>query len=139
MLFVLGDWRLRTDPAENARDKVPYLCICQSCRNFRAAVETLPGETREIFRRLGLDIRCPTEALVSGPLGPDGGCDYRVWYDFPGELLQMSADKAPYPAAPGLRVAFCPGEERRMAPMAGEVHMDAFLHLPFVLDEPWED
>ena len=41
MLFVLGDWRLRTDPAENARGKVPYLCGCQSCRNFLAAVETL--------------------------------------------------------------------------------------------------
>ena len=46
---------------------------------------------------------------------------------------------SPYPAAPGLRVAFCPGEERRMAPLAGEVHMDAFLRLPFVLDEAWED
>ena len=139
MLFVLGDWRLRTDPAENARDKVPYLRGCQSCRNFLAAVETLPGETRDFFRRLGLDIRCPTEALVSGPLGPDGCCDYRVWYDFSGELLRAPGDKAPYPAAPGLRVAFCPGEERRMAPLAGEVHMDAFLRLPFVLDEARED
>lgn len=26
-----------------------------------------------------------------------------------------------------------------MAPLAGEVHMDAFLRLPFVLDEAWED
>ena len=109
MLFVLGDWRFRTDPAENARGTVPYLCTC------------------------------PTEALVSGPLGPDGCCDYRVWYNFSGELLRAPGDKAPYPAAPGLRVAFCPGEERRMAPLAGEVHMDAFLRLPFVLDEPWED
>ena len=139
MLFVLGDWRFRTDPAENARGNVPYLCGCQSCRNFLAAVETLPGETHAFFRRLGLDIRCPTEALVSAPPGPDGRCDYRVWYDFPGELLQTPGDMAPYPAAPGLRVAFCPGEERRMAPLAGEVHMDAFLRLPFVLDEPWED
>ena len=70
MLFVLGDWRFRTDPAENARGNVPYLCTCQSCRNFLAAVKTLPGETRDFFRRLGLDIRCPTEALVSGPLAP---------------------------------------------------------------------
>lgn len=139
MEIALGEWRLRTDPAENARDKVPYLRGCQSCRNFLAAVETLPGETHAFFRRLGLDIRCPTEALVSGPLGPDGCCDYRVWYNFSGELLRAPGDKAPYPAAPGLRVAFCPGEERRMAPLAGEVHMDAFLRLPFVLDEPWED
>lgn len=139
MLFVLGDWRFRTDPAENLRCNVPYLCTCQSCRNFLAAVETLPGETRDFFRRLGLDIRCPTEALHCGPPGADGRCDYRVWYDFPGELLQTPGDRAPYPAAPGLRVAFCPGEERRMAPMAGEVHMDAFLRLPFVLDEAWED
>lgn len=139
MEIALGEWRLRTDPAENARDKVPYLRGCQSCRNFLAAVETLPGEPHAFFRRLGLDIRCPTEALVSGPLGPDGCCDYRVWYDFSGELLRAPGDKAPYPAAPGLRVAFCPGEERRMAPLAGEVHMDAFLRLPFVLDEPWED
>ena len=57
MLFVLGEWRLRTDPAENLRCKVPLLCGCQSCRNFLAAVETLPGETRDFFRRLGLDIR----------------------------------------------------------------------------------
>lgn len=78
MLFVLGDWRLRTDPAENARDKVPYLRGCQSCRNFLAAVETLPGETRDFFRRLGLDIRCLTEALHRRPPGPDGRCDYRV-------------------------------------------------------------
>lgn len=139
MEIALGEWRLRTDPAENARDKVPYLRGCQSCRNFLATVETLPGETHAFFRRLGLDIRCPTEALVSGPLGPDGCCDYRVWYDFSGELLRAPGDKAPYPAAPGLRVAFCPGEERRMAPLAGEVHMDAFLRLPFVLDEAWED
>lgn len=139
MEIALGEWRLRTDPAENARDKVPYLRGCQSCRNFLAAVETLPGEPHAFFRRLGLDIRCPTEALVSGPLGPDGCCDYRVWYNFSGELLRAPGDKAPYPAAPGLRVAFCPGEERRMAPLAGEVHMDAFLRLPFVLDEPWED
>ena len=139
MLFVLGDWRFRTDPAENARDKVPYLRGCQSCRNFLAAVETPPGETRDFFRRLGLDLRCPTEALVSGPPGPDGRCEYRVWYDFPGALTQVPADRAPYPAAPGLRVAFCPGEERRMAPVAGEIHMDAFLRLPFVLDEAWED
>ena len=139
MEIVLGEWRLRTDPAENARGNVPYLCTCQSCRNFLAAVETLPGEPHAFFRRLGLDIRCPTEALVSGPLGPDGCCDYRVWYNFSGELLRAPGDKAPYPAAPGLRVAFCPGEERRMAPLAGEVHMDAFLRLPFVLDEPWED
>ena len=139
MEIALGEWRLRTDPAENARDKVPYLRGCQSCRNFLATVETLPGETHAFFRRLGLDIRCPTEALVSGPLGPDGCCDYRVWYNFSGVLLRAPGDKAPYPAAPGLRVAFCPGEERRMAPLAGEVHMDAFLRLPFVLDEPWED
>ena len=135
MLFVLGGWRFRTDPAENARGNVPYLCTCQSCRNFLAAVETLPGETHAFFRRLGLDIRCPTEALVSGPLGPDGCCDYRVWYDFSGELLRAPGDKAPYPAAPGLRVAFL----RRMPPTAGDVQMDAFLHLPFMLDEPWED
>ena len=139
MEIALGEWRLRTDPAENARDKVPYLRGCQSCRNFLATVETLPGETHAFFRRLGLTIRCPTEALVSGPLGPDGCCDYRVWYNFSGELLRAPGDKAPYPAAPGLRVAFCPGEERRMAPLAGEVHMDAFLRLPFVLDEAWED
>ena len=43
MEIALGEWRLRTDPAENARDKVPYLRGCQSCRNFLAAVETLPG------------------------------------------------------------------------------------------------
>ena len=135
MEIALGEWRLRTDPAENARDKVPYLRGCQSCRNFLAAVETLPGETHAFFRRLGLDIRCPTEALVSAPPGPDGRCDYRVWYDFPGELLQTPGDKAPYPAAPGLRVAF----RRRMPPMAGDVQMDAFLCLPFVLEEPWED
>ena len=103
MLFVLGDWRLRTDPAENARGKVPYLRGCQSCRNFLAEVETLPGETRDFFRRLGLDIRCPTEALHRRPLGADGRCDYRVWYDFPGELTRTPVDRAPYPAAPGPR------------------------------------
>ena len=135
MEFLLGDWRFGTDPAENRRCNVPYFCGCQSCRNFLAAVETLPGETHAFFRRLGLDIRCPTEALVSAPPGPDGRCDYRVWYDFPGELLQTPGDKAPYPAAPGLRVAF----RRRMPPMAGDVQMDAFLCLPFVLEEPWED
>ncbi len=135
MLFVLGDWRFRTDPAENARGKVPYLRGCQSCRNFLAAVETPPGETRDFFRRLGLDIRCPTEALHRRLPGPDGRCEYRVWYDFPGELTQVPADRAPYPAAPGLRVAFL----RRMPPMVGDVQMDAFFHLPFVLDEPWED
>ena len=73
--------------------------------------------------------------LSSAPPGPDGRCDYRVWYDFPGELLQTPGDMAPYPAAPGLRVAF----RRRMPPMAGDVQMDAFLRLPFVLEEPWED
>ena len=135
MLFVLGDWRLRTDPAENARGNVLYRCTCQSCRNFLAVVETLSGETRDFFRRLGLDIRCPTEALHRRPPGPDGRCEYRVWYDFPGELTQVPADRAPYPAAPGLRVAFL----RRMPPMVGDVQMDAFFHLPFVLDEPWED
>ena len=139
MLFVLGDWRFRTAPAENARGNVPYLCGCQSCRNFLAAVETLPGETHAFFRRLGLDIRCPTEIMGQSPPEADGKIPYRVWYDFPGELLQTPADKAPYPAAPGLRVAFCPGGERRMAPMAGDVQMDAFLRLPFVLEEPWED
>ena len=57
MEIALGEWRLRTDPAENARDKVPYLRGCQSCRNFLATVETLPGETHAFFRRLGLTIR----------------------------------------------------------------------------------
>ena len=135
MEIALGEWRLRTDPAENARGKVPYLRGCQSCRNFLAAVETPPGETRDFFRRLGLDIRCPTEALHRRPPGPDGRCEYRVWYDFPGELTRTPVDRAPYPAAPGLRVAFL----RRMPPMVGDVQMDAFFHLPFVLDEPWED
>lgn len=139
MEIALGEWRLRTDPAENARGKVPLLCTCQSCRNFLAAAETLPGETHAFFRRLGLDFRCPTEVLLSGPPGLDGRCDYRVWYDFPGALLQTPADREPYPAAPGLRVAFCPGEERRMVPLAGEVHMDAYFRRPFVLDEPRED
>ena len=106
MEISLGGWRFRTNPAENARGNVPYLCACQSCRNFLAAVETLPGETHAFFRRLGLDIRCPTEALVSGPLGPDGCCDYRVWYDFPGELTRTPVDRAPYPAAPGLWETF---------------------------------
>ena len=135
MEIALGEWRLRTDPAENARGNVLYRCTCQSCRNFLAVVETLSGETRDFFRRLGLDIRCPTEALHCGPLGPDGCCDYRVWYDFSGELTRMPADRAPYPAAPGLRVAIL----RRMPPMVGDVQLDAVFHLPFVLDEPWED
>ena len=35
----------------------------------------------------------------------------------------------------GLRVAFC----HRMPPRAGNVQVDAFLPLPFVLGEAWED
>ena len=35
-------------------------------------------ERETFFRRLGLDIRCPTEALHRRPLGADGRCDYRV-------------------------------------------------------------
>ena len=139
MEFLLGDWRFGTDPAENRRCNVPYFCGCQSCRNFLQAVETLRRETWDFFRHLGLDIRCPTEIMGQSPPEADGKIPYRVWYDFPGELRQVPADKAPYPAAPGLKVTFCPGEERRMAPMAGDVHMDAFLRLPFVLDEPRED
>ena len=65
MEIALGEWRLRTDPAENARDKVPYLRGCQSCRNFLAAVETLPGETQAFFRRLGLDIRPEKSKIVN--------------------------------------------------------------------------
>ena len=80
MEIALGEWRLRTDPAENARDKVPYLRGCQSCRNFLAAVETLPGETRDFFRISAT----PRRRYTAGRWGRTGAATTGSGTIFPG-------------------------------------------------------
>lgn len=137
MEISLGGWRFRTNPAENARGNVPYLCACQSCRNFLAAVETLPGETHAFFRRLGWTSAAPRRRCTAGRWGRTGAATTGSGTTFPGSCCGRLGTRPPIRRHRGR--GFCPGEERRMAPLAGEVHMDAFLRLPFVLDEAWED
>ena len=68
MEIALGEWRLRTDPAENARDKVPYLRGCQSCRKVCPSGCILDTAPRVIDRehciRCGNCFRaCPVGAV----------------------------------------------------------------------------
>lgn len=145
--FTFGPYCIQTDVSGNAGWNVPYFCDCQTCRNFLAAVETSPAEVKDFFAELGLDMRCPTEALADAGLQPDGTLHCAAWYDFPGRMLKgvLLAEKNKAHghgrmncAAPGIQAAFKPGNTRPMAPCPGRIYIDAALDLPWVLPELYE-
>ena len=74
-------------------------CDCAYCRNFTAAVETLPPEVGDFLARMGLDLRRPGDASECGPA--EGGRLYTPLWHLAGRLLEEG--EGPLLLAQGVR------------------------------------
>lgn len=108
-------------------------CDCAYCRNFTAAVETLPPGVGEFLARLGLDLRKPGDASECGPV--EGGRLYLPLYHLAGRLLEKGEE--PLLLAKGVNAWFATGR----GPFLRDFPEPCFqcwlsVTLPWVLAEP---
>ena len=108
-------------------------CDCAYCRNFTAAVETLPPEVGDFLARLGLDLRRPGDASECGPA--EGGRLYTPLWHLAGRLLEEG--EGPLLLAQGVKAWFATGQ----GPFLRDFPESFFqcgleLTLPWVLAEP---
>ena len=88
--FVFGPYRLEVDVEATRAWYDRYGdatggCDCAYCRNYAAAVETLPPEVAAFLRPLGLDPHKPGDATEYGPA--EGGRWYMPLWHIAGRLL----------------------------------------------------
>ena len=108
-------------------------CGCAYCRNFAAAVETLPTEVEAFLEPLGLSLRRPGEI---GELGPrPGGRWYQPMWHIAGRLLEAGTGELTI--APGVTAGFAAD----MGPFFRDFPEPFFqcwlsMMLPWVLEEP---
>lgn len=109
--FVFGPYRLEVD-VEATRNWYDLYgepaggCDCAYCRNFTAAVETLPPAVGEFLARLGLDLRRPGDASECGPV--EGGRLYTPLWHLAGRLLEKGEE--PILLAQGVNAWFTTGQ-----------------------------
>lgn len=108
-------------------------CDCAYCRNFTAAVETLPLEVGEFLARLGLDLRRPGDASECGPA--EGGRLYTPLWHLAGRLLEKG--KEPILLAQGVNAWFTTGQGPFLRNFPEPLFQCGLeLTLPWVLAEP---
>lgn len=108
-------------------------CGCLYCRNFAAAVETLPPEVETFLKPLGLDLYRPGDASECGPA--EGGRLYLAIYHVVGRLLETG--KELLEPVPGVSVWFAADT----GPFLRDFPEPFFqcclsMTLPWVLNEP---
>ena len=111
-------------------------CDCAYCRNYAAAVETLPPEVAAFLRPLGLDLHKPGDATEYGPA--EGGRWYMPLWHIAGRLLE--AGEGELPIAPGVTAGFATG----MGPFLRDFPEPCCqcwlsMTLPWVLEEPADE
>ena len=138
MEFVCGPYRLEVD-VEATRNWYDLYgepaggCDCAYCRNYAAAVGTLPPEVGEFLARLGLDLRKPGDASECGLV--EGGRLYTPLWHLAGRLLEKGEE--PLLLAPGVKAWFAEDQ----GPFLRDFPEPFFqcgleLTLPWVLTEP---
>ena len=137
MEFVCGPYRLEVDVEATRRwydtcgDETGG-CDCAYCRNFAAAVGTLPTEAEAFLEPLGLSLRRPGDI---GEYGPRlGGRWYQPVWHIAGRLLETGEGELPI--APGVSAGFA----AEMGPFLRDFPEPCFqcwisMTLPWVLEE----
>jgi len=94
--FVFGPYRMEVDVEatrawyERCGDTAGG-CDCLYCKNFAAAVGTLPPEVGKFLKTFGLDLRRPGDASECGPAG--SGRLYLPIYHLMGRLLAKGEER----------------------------------------------
>ncbi len=108
-------------------------CTCAYCRNYAAAVKTLPLEVGAFLAPLGLDLGKPGDATEYGPA--EGGRWYMPLWHLAGRLLERVEE--PLLVAPGVTASFT----TNTGPFLKDFPEPFFqcclsMTLPWVLEEP---
>ena len=108
-------------------------CDCAYCRNFAAAVGTLPTEAEAFLEPLGLSLRRPGEIGEYGPR--PGGRWYMPMWHIAGRLTERGEEELPI--APGVTAGFAVD----MGPFFQDFPEPFFqcwlsMTLPWLLKEP---
>lgn len=149
MLFEFGPCRVDIDVAKTKQfyknaDTVSKSCLCDGCRNFERAVDTLPSIVTAFFADLGIDMRKVRECYVNFA-DDDGMLFYGGFYHICGTLLDGDSawkkmnnklccwdDKAAFCISPGFHVSF----QRDIALLEKDFPLPA-LQLEFTAKLPW--
>lgn len=105
--FIFGNYRLEVDVEATRAWYETYGdatggCGCAYCRNYAAAVGTLPPEVGMFLAPLGLDLKKPGDATEYGPTA--GGRWYMPLWHMAGRLLEVGEE--PLVLAPGVTASF---------------------------------
>ena len=111
-------------------------CDCAYCRNFAAAVATLPPEVEAFLESLGLSLHRPGDIGEYGPR--PGGRWYQPLWHIAGRLLETGEGELSI--APGVTAGFAV----EMGPFLRDFPEPCFqcwlsMTLPWVLKEPAEE
>lgn len=131
--FVFGPYRMEVDVEATRMWYRRYGdatggCDCLYCRNFAAAVGTLPPEVGAFLEPLGLDLHKPGDASECGPA--EGGRLYWPVYHVAGRLLETG--KEPLELVPGVSVWFTTD----LGPFLREFP-EPFFQCCMSMDLPW--
>lgn len=123
--FVFGPYRLEVDVEATRAWYDRYGdatggCDCAYCRNYAAAVETLPPEVAAFLRPLELDLHKPGDATEYGPA--EGGRWYMPLWHIAGRLMEAGGGGTAHRPRRHRRVrhgygAIPPGLPRALLPM----------------------
>ena len=139
--FVFGPYRLEVDVEATRAWYDRYGdatggCDCAYCRNYAAAVGTLPPEVETFLEPLGLSLHRPGDI---GEYGPRlGGRWYQPVWHIAGRLLETGEGELPI--APGVSAGFA----AEMGPFLRDFPEPCFqcwisMTLPWVLEEPADE
>ena len=139
--FVFGPYRLEVDVEATRAWYDRYGdatggCDCAYCRNYAAAVGSLPSEVAALLRPLGLDLHKPGDIGEYGPR--QGGRWYQPLWHLAGRLLETGEGELSI--APGVTAGFATD----MGPFLRDFPEPCFqcwisMTLPWVLEEPADE
>lgn len=104
------DWIIEIDREKTIEyyNSMPYvkeLCECENCLNFEKACEFIKDEVRELFNKLGIDIKKSQELFYCMD-NDDGTCLYWAFCDIIGNIIKekdcMITDRIPENKETGL-------------------------------------
>jgi hypothetical protein len=137
--FTIGPCRLLVDAEATrawyaARGEIAGGCDCAYCRNFAAAIETVPRDAGALLASMGVDIRKPREVIEWGP-GAGGRYPYEGIYHLAGTAPAGDCPSAVL--AEGVTVSF--DEDCDLLPEdfpSPCFQINVTMKLPWLLHEP---
>ena len=90
MIITIDGWIFQVDMTatmDHSAEEAAEHCLCESCRNFYAAIDIHYPQLRSVLAQFGLDVEAPD--VMTPPDAISDPMDYDPSYFVYGQILQM--------------------------------------------------